>query len=145
MPVTPTVDVLRDRARKLRREQTDAEKKLWTSLRSRQLNGHKFRRQFVIGSVIADFCCFEHHLVIEVDGGQHADQTAADQRRVAFLHSRGYRILRFWDNKVLENLNGVLEKIARALDEVKHKNKPSPEPSPSGRGSKDSKLKRPEF
>jgi very-short-patch-repair endonuclease len=137
MPTKPTLDILRERARQLRREQTDAEKKLWALLPARQLNGYKFRRQFVIGSVITDFCCFEHRLVIELDGGQHADQTAADQRRSAFLRSRGYRVLRFWDNEVLKNSDAVLEKIAHALDAMKLKSEPSPEPSPSGRGPED--------
>jgi very-short-patch-repair endonuclease len=126
MPTNPSLDILRERARQLRREQTDAEKKLWAALRARQLHGYKFRRQFVIGAVIADFCCFEYRLVVELDGGQHADKTVADQRRSAFLRAHGYRVLRFWDNEVLENLNGVLEKIAGALDEAKHKSEPSP-------------------
>jgi very-short-patch-repair endonuclease len=134
MPTDPGVETLRNRARQLRREQTEAEKRLWAALRARQLQGYKFRRQFVIGSVIVDFCCFEKRIVVELDGGQHAEQEAADQVRSWFLCSRGYRVLRFWNNEVLENFNGVLEKIFHALETTTLKNKPSPVPSPSGRG-----------
>src|SRR5690242_16517520 len=69
MPTDPGVETLRNRARQLRREQTEAEKRLWAALRARQLQGYKFRRQFVIGSVIVDFCCFEKRIVVELDGG----------------------------------------------------------------------------
>ena len=134
MPTNPSVETLRNRARQLRRQQSEAEKCLWAVLRARQFHGYKFRRQFVIGSVIADFCCFEHRIVIEIDGGQHADQTAADQSRSAFLRSRGFRVLRFWNNEVLQNLNGLLEKLNQAFTR-RHQTKPSPEPSPSGRGT----------
>ena len=85
----PNVITLKERARQLRRDQTGAEKWLWARLRSRQVNGFKFRRQFVIGPFITDFCCFEHRLVVELDGGQHAGKTATDETRSAFLHSRG--------------------------------------------------------
>ncbi len=135
MPTNPSVETLRNRARRLRREQTEAEKRLWAALRARQLHGHKFRRQFVIGSVIVDFCCFEDRMIVEIDGGQHAEHTAADQSRSAFLRSRGFCVLRFWNNEVLQNLNGVLEQINQAFTR-RHQTKPSPEPSPSGRGSK---------
>jgi len=120
----PSSSTLKDRARQLRHDQTDAEKRLWACLRSRQLNGFKFRRQFVIGPFITDFCCFEQQLVVELDGGQHASNTAADETRSAFLRSRGYRVLRFWDNEVFENIDGVLQRIAQTLTL----------PSPSGRG-----------
>jgi very-short-patch-repair endonuclease len=125
---------LKERARQLRREQTDAERKLWARLRARQLCGHKFRRQFVIGPFIMDFCCFERRLVVELDGGQHASQPDADRRRSEFLLSRGYRVLRFWDNEVFENIDGVTEQIAQALKDPSRKSEPSPFPSPSGRG-----------
>jgi len=85
------ISPLRDRARRLRRDQTETEQKLWLRLRARQLCGAKFRRQHPIGHFIADFCCVEHGLVVELDGGQHAVHAEADQRRSAFLERRGYR------------------------------------------------------
>lgn len=130
----PNIVTLKERARQLRRDQTDAEKKLWSRLRARQLAGFKFRRQFVIGPFIADFCCFEQRLIVELDGGQHADQIGADQKRSDFLLARGYRILRFWDNEVIENIDGVLQRIADEVDKPNPKLEPSPFPSPSGRG-----------
>ena len=128
----PSVFTLKERARRFRREQTEAEKKLWARLRSRQLVGLKFRRQFVIGPFITDLCCFEKRLVVELDGGQHADQFDADRRRSDFLLSRSYRVLRFWDNEVMENIDAVLERIAEALADPTAE--PSPLPSPKGRG-----------
>lgn len=123
---------LPERARRLRRDQTEAEQRLWRKLRARQLCGAKFRRQHPIGPFIADFCCFESRVVVELDGGQHASQITADQRRTAFLVSRGYRVLRFWDNQVMEDIDAVLERIAEVLGDSEVK--PSPFPSPSGRG-----------
>ena len=130
----PSVFTLKERARRLRREQTETEKKLWVRLRSRQLKGFKFRRQFVIGPFITDFCCFEQRLVVELDGGQHADQSDADRRRSDFLLSRGYRVLRFWDNQVMENIDSVLEQILLALDKAASDAVPSPFPLPKGEG-----------
>jgi very-short-patch-repair endonuclease len=130
--VHPSVFTLKERARRLRREQTDAERKLWARLRSRQLDGFKFRRQFVIGPFITDFCCFEQRLVVELDGGQHADQSDSDRRRSDFLLSHGYRVLRFWDNQVMENIDSVLEQILLALDKAVSDGVPSPFPLPKG-------------
>jgi very-short-patch-repair endonuclease len=113
------------RAKRLRRDQTDAERKLWMHLRSRQMNGFKFRRQQPIGRYIVDFFCPESRLVLELDGGHHADQVQADQRRTEFLTKAGYRVLRFWDNEVLTDTEAVLQKISNEL------NNPSPQPSPS--------------
>ncbi|MBI1977746.1 MAG: endonuclease domain-containing protein [Candidatus Omnitrophica bacterium] len=92
-------------ARKLRVEQTDAEHKLWNYLRNRQISNLKFRRQHVIGSYIMDFCCIEKKLVIEVDGGHHAEgkQLLKDEKRTAYLVQMGYQVLRFWDHEVLPN------------------------------------------
>ena len=101
----------RDRARKLRREQTNAEGKLWYLLRNRRLAGYKFKRQFPIGPFIADFACAELKLIIEADGGQHADQKTYDARRTHWLESEGWRVLRFWNNEVLENIEGVTETV----------------------------------
>ena len=102
------------KAQRLRRELTDAERKLWNVLRNRQLDGAKFRRQQPIGPFIADFVCQERRLIIEADGGQHAESTS-DAKRSAFLESKGYRVLRFWNNDILMNLDGVAQVIATAL------------------------------
>jgi very-short-patch-repair endonuclease len=99
----------------LRRDQTETERRLWARLRARQLCGAKFRRQHPIGRFIADFCCLEYGLVVELDGGQHAMRGEADQRRSVFLGRRGFRVLRFWDNQVLEDIDAVLEQIVEAL------------------------------
>jgi len=106
----------RDCARDLRRESTDAEYKLWSRLRNRGLKV-KFRRQHPIGPFIVDFFSLEAKLVVELDGGQH-DQDAnrrADEQRTKFLEDRGYRILRFWNNEVLQDRDAVLARIADLL------------------------------
>ena len=103
-------------ARRLRRNPTDAERRLWQLLRHRQLEGLRFRRQAPVGVYVLDFVCFEAALVVEVDGGQHAmEKKAADERRSAWLESQGFRILRFWNNDVLGNPEGVIETIRAAL------------------------------
>jgi very-short-patch-repair endonuclease len=104
-----------DRARELRRSQTAAEARLWSRLRNGQLDGFKFRRQFAISDFIADFCCRQRKLVIEVDGGQHYEEREKDVWRERLLAARGYRVLRFWNDEVLKNTEGVLEKIREAL------------------------------
>src|SRR5438874_12781663 len=105
-----------ERARSLRREQTDAEKKLWWRLRAHKLPGYWFRRQVPLGAYIADFACLEVRLVIEVDGGQHADQTEQDNRRTAWLESHGFRVLRFWTDEVLQQTDHVVETIWLTLE-----------------------------
>ena len=87
---------------------------MWSILRSRQLNGFKFRRQIEIDGYIVDFLCPERRLIIEVDGGQHKSER--DARRTAYLESQGFRLIRFWDNDVLQNLNGVWAMIEKALE-----------------------------
>jgi len=104
-------------ASQLRRDMTDAERKLWLSLRDRRLDGHKFRRQSTIGPYIVDFLCAEVMLIIELDGGQHSPEI--DASRTHYLKERGYRVLRFWNNDVLENFEGVLETILSVLTERK--------------------------
>jgi adenine-specific DNA-methyltransferase len=101
------------RARDLRKSSTKAERALWAQLRDRQLGGHKFRRQQPIGPYIVDFFCLERKLVVEVDGGQHGPEV--DERRTAFLESEGCRVLRFWNEEVLESMDGVLRIIAEHL------------------------------
>ena len=118
------------RAQRLRREMTAAEHKLWSALRDRQLDGAKFRRQQPIGPFIADFVCQDYRLIVEADGGQHAENEA-DNHRTAFLESKGYRVLRFWNNDILKNLNGVADVILAALS-TPHPARASREsPSPS--------------
>jgi very-short-patch-repair endonuclease len=101
-------------ARRLRANQTDAETVLWNRIRNRQIDGHKFARQVPIGGYICDFVCREKQIVIEVDGGQH-DESAEDAVRDRYLASEGYRVLRFWNNDVLGNLEGVLITIQTEL------------------------------
>jgi very-short-patch-repair endonuclease len=107
------------RARRLRRDMTDAERRLWQHLRSLPQCGSHFRRQATIGPYFADFACHQRRLVIEVDGGQHGMEThvAADAARTAYLEWRGYRVLRFWNNDVMANIDGVLSVIQSALDD----------------------------
>src|SRR5262245_56875064 len=105
-----------ERARSLRRNMTDAERKLWRYVRLRQLEGHKFRRQVPIGPYIADFVCLKGMLVIEVDGGPQLDARAYDSRRDDYIRGQGYRILRFWNNDVLGNMDGVWDVIAAEIN-----------------------------
>ena len=118
------------RAQHLRRELTVAERKLWSALRNRQIEGAKFRRQQPIGPFIADFVCQEQRLIVEADGGQHAE-SAQDVRRTAFLESKGYRVLRFWNNDILTNLDGVAQLIAAALSSPHPAQAALESPSPS--------------
>ena len=115
-------------ARKLRRDQTDAERVLWFRLRDRRVNGFKFRRQVPIGGYIVDFCCEASRLVVEIDGGQHAIRGEQDARRTADLEGWGYLVLRFWNNDVLRNTDGVVETIIATLKPVP----PHPNPLPNG-------------
>jgi very-short-patch-repair endonuclease len=104
-------------ARDLRQKFTDAEKALWMKLRNRQVEAVKFRRQQPIGSYIVDFVSFERKLIIEIDGGQHNEEMTKerDEERTMRLEERGYRVMRFWNNEVLTNAEGVLERIREAL------------------------------
>jgi very-short-patch-repair endonuclease len=116
-------------ARRLRRNQTDAERVLWFRLRDRRLNGLKFKRQVPVDKYIVDFLCTEARLIIELDGGQHA--TRDETNRTAVLEAMGYVVLRFWTNDVLSNTDGVLEEILNAID--RHPQEPPhPIPLPSG-------------
>jgi very-short-patch-repair endonuclease len=115
----------RARAKQLRSQQTDAEMRLWYFLRAHRFGGFKFKRQAPIGPYIVDFICFEDKLIIEVDGGQHAE-SESDQRRDAWLHSEGYKVVRFWNNDVLKRTDVVLGEIASALT-------PTPLPARSAR------------
>ena len=118
-------------ARDMHSGQTDAEQVLWYHLRARRFQGVKFRRQRPVGPYIVDFVCLESRLVLELDGGQHSKTVARDARRDAWFAANGYRVLRFWNNEVMQRLPDVLERIRVALE----KDTLSPGPSPaSGRG-----------
>ena len=94
---------------------TDAERRLWSALRGRRLKGYKFRRQHPLGRFVVDFACLVHRLVVEADGGQHADSDD-DRRRTAWLERRGWRVVRFWNNDILANPAGVEEVVLQELE-----------------------------
>ena len=106
------------RTRDLRRDMTDAERKLWSRLRTKQLAGVRFNTQYPIGPFICDFAARSKGLVIELDGGQHAETVSYDSERTRYIEVRGYRVLRFWNNDVLSNLEGVVSEIGRVLEEL---------------------------
>ncbi len=110
------------RARDLRNSATDAERKLWQAISARKLAGVRFNRQVPVGPFICDFVARSIKLVVEVDGGQHGDEI--DRNRTLFLQSQGYRVIRFWNNDVMDNLEGVTKEIARVIADM-----PSPDPS----------------
>jgi very-short-patch-repair endonuclease len=127
-------------AKRLRANMTDAERRLWYRLRAHRFDGHKFKRQVPVGPYVVDFACLGRKLVIEVDGGQHADNRNDDVRD-SYLSNEGFRVLRFWNNDVLRNTEGVLEMIVTALAS------PSPgalraPPSPQGERGKKALLRR---
>ena len=108
--------LLQSRARRLRKQATDAERHLWQYLRGRQIAGHRFRRQVPIAGFVADFACLEAKLVIELDGGQHAQNVGYDRQRDCLIEAQGFRVLRFWDNQVFLETQAALEEIMRALE-----------------------------
>jgi very-short-patch-repair endonuclease len=108
-------------ARRLRLTPTDAEMRLWSRLRRKQLEGFRFRRQHPLGPYVVDFFCAEATLIVEVDGGQHAYD---GERRTRWLEARGYRVIRFWNNDVLANTEGVLHTILDALRAAPHPDLP---------------------
>jgi very-short-patch-repair endonuclease len=118
------------RARRLRHDGTDAERKLWHHLRHQQLAGHKFRRQYPLYGYIVDFVCVPALLVIELDGGQHLDALDYDQRRTEILEREGYCVVRFWNDEVLLRTEDVLREIFRVLEG----RATPPQPSPTSQG-----------
>jgi ATP-dependent helicase HrpA/adenine-specific DNA-methyltransferase len=120
-------------ARRLRRNTTDVERKLWSRLRDGQLDGYKFHRQHPLGPYILDFFCESERLAVEIDGGQHADDKARDDLRTAWLVARGCRVIRFWNHDVLENIEGVLERLRLEFPAAPHP-RTARAPSPCGRG-----------
>jgi very-short-patch-repair endonuclease len=128
-------------ARKLRSRMTDAERKLWFALKDRRFEAFKFRRQVPIGPYIADFLCFESRLIVEVDGGQHAE-SVRDVERDAWLSQNAFRVVRFWNNDVLQNLEGVLTSLAAELSTTPHPSSRLRETPPSparGEGKKEAR------
>ena len=117
-------------ARRLRRDATDVEQRFWLAVRDRRLAGYKFRRQASIGPFVVDFLRVQRRLIVEIDGGQHGSE--ADRRRTTYLEDAGYRVLRFWNNEMLESPEGVLASVIMALDPP---GPPSPNPlPPAGEG-----------
>jgi very-short-patch-repair endonuclease len=106
---------MKEKARALRKNQTDAEIVFWKMVRAKRLNGLKFRRQHPIQPYIVDFVCPEKKLIIELDGGQHAEANVYDEKRTTFLEAKGYNIIRFWNNEVLNNIEGVYEVLIKHL------------------------------
>jgi len=103
-------------ARNLRKSQTDTEQILWLQLRNKRFLNYKFRRQFPIGDYIVDFICLELKLIIELDGSQHLDAENKDAERTAILNKRGFKVIRFWNNDVIDNLEGVLEQLRLVIE-----------------------------
>ena len=118
------------KARELRKNLTEAERTLWKYLRLRQFDGNKFRRQQPIGKYIVDFVCFEKKLIVEVDGGQHNEQVIYDSERNEWLKKQGFRILRFWNNQILKEIDGVEGGIMEALSSYSYT--PHLNPPPQG-------------
>ena len=110
-------------AKTLRRKQTDTERYLWRQLRAKQIKGLKFRRQVPIGPYIVDFVCFEKKLIIECDGGQHSERINEDTKRDTWLQRKGFKVLRFWNNEIIQKRQSVLDHIFQVCDEK------SPSPS----------------
>jgi very-short-patch-repair endonuclease len=131
---------IHDRARELRRQQTPAEQALWQQLRAKRFSNFKFRRQQPMGRYILDFVCFEQKLIIELDGGQHAEAREYDAQRDAWLQQQGFRVLRFWNNEWSEQSEAVMESIWQALQEKKGNSRtdtpPLPGPLPRGEREK---------
>jgi very-short-patch-repair endonuclease len=121
------------KARRLRANSTDAERKLWSILRDRRLDGHKFVRQLPVGPYVADFACREANLIVEVDGGQHSG-SRSDEIRTAELAKYGYRVVRFWNTDVLLNLDGVHSELSGELREASSPGRFAVDLSLEGRG-----------
>ena len=122
-------------AKRLRHEMTDAERVLWREVRAHRFAGLKFKRQEPLGLYVVDFVCYAAKLIVELDGGHHADQQDVDAERTRWLESCGFRVVRFWNNDVLTNTAGVMQEIEKKL--------PSPRPSPArGEGDFDAKVEK---
>jgi very-short-patch-repair endonuclease len=127
----PAPAKIRNFSRSLRKNPTDAEKKLWAHLRRKQISGRRFRRQHPLGRYIVDFVCLEAKLIVEIDGGQHTESAHGDAQRTQWLQRQGFRVVRFWNNEVLGETESVLTEIARMLAS---QGLPPPYPSPASGG-----------
>jgi very-short-patch-repair endonuclease len=116
MPPKTTTPKIQHRAEELRQNQTEAEAKLWSRLRAHRMAGVQFRRQHAIGNYIVDFCSPRRKLVIELDGSQHLDQADYDSERTKYLEAKGYRVLRFWNNEIVNEIYAVLNVIWTELN-----------------------------
>ena len=116
MPPRRTTPEGYERANQLRKEPTAAEAKLWGYLRGNKLKGVNFRRQHAIGNYIADFCAPRRKLIIELDGSQHLEQEKYDEERTAHLESQGYKVIRFWNKQVMDDMEGVIKAITDVLE-----------------------------
>lgn len=119
---------LRENAKSLRTQMTDAEARLWYHLRAHRFMGLKFKRQKPLGPYIVDFVCLECFLVIELDGGQHMEQVDGDRERDEYLRERGYRVLRFWNHQVLGEIEAVLERIRLEVGPSPYAGRPGSSP-----------------
>ncbi len=108
---------MKQKARALRKFQTDAENRLWYFLRNRRFYGFKFRRQYWVGNYIADFICIEQKLIVELDGGQHLEQIGYDEKRSRYLEGLGFKVIRFWNDQIFKEVSTVLEVIYKKLEE----------------------------
>jgi very-short-patch-repair endonuclease len=117
MPYKRTSPSGYQQAHQLRQAQTSAEIRLWTFLRRKQIQGARFRRQHALGPYVVDFCAPGRKLVIEIDGAQHSEQAEYDAERTAYLSSRGYRVLRFWNAEIMNDIDHVLNVILQALEQ----------------------------
>jgi very-short-patch-repair endonuclease len=127
--LVPKIRPTNPHAKALRRNATDVERRVWNAVRNRQLDGFKFKFQATIGPFVVDFLCAQKRLVVELDGGQHSPE--ADRRRTQYLKGAGYIVLRFWNNDVVENLDGVLQTISARLAALPDFHvAPSPNPLP---------------
>lgn len=124
---------LQERALRMRKDPTEAEKPIWQKIRNRQINGHKFRRQHPLDGYIPDFVCFEPKAIIEIDGGQH-NESVPDAKRDAYFEAQGFKVLRFWNHDVLENIEGVAEAIRSSLPPHPSRAARGPLPSPAASG-----------
>ncbi len=123
-----------EKSRQLRKNMTPQERKLWYIIRNRQFYGYRFRRQFPIGQYIVDFICREKKIIIEIDGGQHNEikNILYDNKRTEYLISEGYKVLRFWNNDIDKNIDGVYEKLKEVFEIGENITPPKPSPSREG-------------